>query len=111
METANVQREIEGARESLDLVQPGHVAGVKVRHYACSLGLLPRLADGLDHKVYADGLPAVPSQVDDVGAGATTQVQGTTRRGCIGSFNRLYQLWRRDVGVPGRASPQISQPE
>ena len=105
MEAADVEREIEGARQK---TETRHVGDVERAAHACPPCAISGLRDGPSGEVDADGLPAVFRQVDDVRAGPAAKVERAPRRV---RRHEAHELRWRDAGVPRRPPQPVPDSE
>src|SRR6266480_2333064 len=94
-----------------DLLHAGYIALYEPRRHVGGLHFLAGRFNGRRDKVDAGHIPAVLSHVHRVGAGAAAEIDGFAGSSGLWSLDQLFQLGRRDAGVPGLESEPIHGPK
>src|SRR5947208_2787912 len=109
METTHVQSK--AATWQVEFVQLRYISDHELcpGGKACVLSLVARLVYGLGRVVDANGRSPMARHIDDIGAGAASQVERRTgqhiaARKCLGQFRWCY------ARIPSRVSQAVHEP-
>ena len=110
MQAAEVEHE-GVTRSDPEVVQTRDVALDEARRDVRGLHLLAGRLDRRRDEVDAGDVPAMLGHVEDVGSCAAAEVERAPRRPGVGSFDQLFELGRRDAGVPGLEAESVHRPK